>query len=168
MKIDKTITVLTKLTQTLTKGIPWTVKQPEALIDHINDLYTLFCETLEWDELLTFDNMGYLSVTLTIRIEEEFDIKQIVEGMHKKLKMPKLNKADKIRNTNIVWSHDRYDSLYDQNMDCLQISHRYSHKWIETQSVVNIVRTMISHALSYLEEVEAATTLEGILPPSLD
>ena len=156
MKIDNTIKVLTKVTQTLTKGIPWMVKQPDALIDHVNDLYTLICETLEWDELLTYDDVGYPSVTLTISIEEEFNLKLVVEGMRRKLKLPKPEKTDEIGNAGIIWLHGRYDFRYDPTMEYLQISHRYSHKWIDTQSVISIVKTMIDHALSYLEEVKAS------------
>ena len=164
MKIDNTMTVLTKVTQTLTKGIPWTVKQPDALIDHINDLYRLICETLKWDALLAYDNVGYPSVTLTINIEEEFNIKQVAEGMRRKLKLPKPEKTDKIENTGIAWSYSRYDFLYDPAVECLKISHKYNYKRLDTQAVLNIVKTMIDHAMSYLEEIRASISQDPDTP----
>jgi hypothetical protein len=47
-----------------------------------------------------------------------------------------LTQADEIGKTGIVWSHRRYDFMYDDDSGLLRISHKYSHKREDTKSVL--------------------------------
>ncbi|MFC1766260.1 hypothetical protein ACFL6U_29815 [Planctomycetota bacterium] len=65
-------------------------------------------------------------------------------------------KRDEIGTAGVVWSHGRYDFVYDEKDELLRITYKYSHKHVDTQSVLTITKTMIDHALSYLEKVKAS------------
>ena len=56
--------------------------------------------------------------------------------------------------TGIVWSHGHYDFVYDDDSGLLRISHKYSHKRVDTRSVLSIIKKMIDYAKDYLEEVK--------------
>jgi hypothetical protein len=86
----------------------------------------------------------------------EFDHKRVMASMRTKLHIIQPGPADEIGTAGIVWSHRRYDFVYDHDAGLLRISHKYSHKRIDTKSVSSIVKRMIDHALEYLEEVKAS------------
>ena len=46
--------------------------------------------------------------------------------------------------------------MYDEDSGALRISHRYSHKRIDTKSVSSIAKQMIDYAMDYLEEIKAS------------
>jgi hypothetical protein len=80
--------------------------------------------------------------------------------MREKLREPQAEKIDAIGTAGVVWSHGRYDFVYDENTETLMISHKYSHEPDDTQSVLSILETMIDHAKLYLEQVDASAQME--------
>ena len=46
--------------------------------------------------------------------------------------------------------------MYDRDLESLRISHRYSHKRVDTKSVSSIAKQMIDYAIDYLQEVKAS------------
>jgi len=74
--------------------------------------------------------------------------------MRKRLHVTQHGKADEIGKTGIVWSHGRYDFVYDDDSRLLRISHKYGHKREDTRSVLSIIKIMISYARDYIEEVK--------------
>jgi len=157
MAIDDTIQTLTKIYQSINKGIPKKVARPNALVNYLNDLYSETYEGLTSEELFAYDDVRSPSITLTIGVNVEFDLKKVMENMRIRLHIKHHGKEDEIGKTGIVWSHGRYDFMYDDDSGLLRISHRYSHKRGDTKSVLSIIRKMIDYAGDYLEEVKKST-----------
>ena len=157
MGIDDTIQTLIKIYQSIDKVIPKTITSPDVLVDHLNELYGESTEGLTSKELFAYDDVRSPSITLTIGIDVEFDLKRVMENMRTKLHATPDGRADEIGKTGIVWSHGRYDFVYDDNSGLLRISHRYSHKRGDIKSVLSIIKKMIDYARDYLEEVKKST-----------
>ena len=157
MAIDDTIRALAKIYHSIDRGIPITAPSPDALVDHLNNLYSESGEDIFSREVFTYDDVGSPSITLTIGIDVEFDLKRVMENMRTRLHATRYGRADEIGKTGIVWSHGRYDFVYDDDSGLLRISHRYSHKRGDTKSVLSIIRKMIDYAGDYLEEVKKST-----------
>jgi hypothetical protein len=157
MTIDDTIEKLTKIDQSIDQGIPKTADSPDALVNHLNDLYAESDEDLSSEELFTYDDVGNPSMTLTVYIDVEFDPRKVMESVQTRLQAIPQEGADEIERTGIVWSCGRYDFVHDDAVGQLRISHRYSHRPRDTQSVLSIVRKMIDYAKSYLEAVKQST-----------
>jgi len=154
MSIDDTIKTLTKIYQSIDQGIPTTAATPDALVNHLNDLYGEACEGLTSEELFTYDDVRSPSITLTISTDIEFDLKRVMENMRTRLHTTKDSREDEIGKTGIVWSHGRYDFMHDDDSGHLRISHQYSHKLEDIKSVLSIIKKMIAYAKDYLEEVK--------------
>ncbi|MFX0066783.1 MAG: hypothetical protein ACFFC7_31990 [Candidatus Hermodarchaeota archaeon] len=157
MAIDDTIKTLTKIYHSIDRGIPKTAASPDALLDHLNDLYSESADELESRELFAYDDVGSPSITLTVRIDVEFDLKRVMENMRTRLHATQHYQADEIGNTGIVWSHGRYDFVYDDDSGLLRISHKYSHERGDTKSVLSVTKKMINYTKDYLEEVKKST-----------
>jgi hypothetical protein len=158
MVIDDTIQTLTRIEQSIDKGIPQTAASPDTLVNHLNDLYGKYTEGFASEELFEYDDIGSPSITLTISIDVEFDLKRVMENMRTRLHVTRHGKADEIGKTGIVWSHGHYDFLHDDNSGLLRISHKYGHKREDTRSVLSIIKRMIGYAKDYLEEVKKRMT----------
>ena len=154
MAIDDTIKTLNAIYQSINQGIPKRTASPDALVNHLNDLYSESGDDLSSRELFRYDDVRSPSITLTVSIDVEFDLKKVMDNMRKKLHAEPCNETDEIGKTGIVWSHGRYDFVYDDNAGILRISHRYSHKKGYTKSVLSIIKTMIKYAKDYLEEIK--------------
>ena len=154
MAIDNTITTLTKIYQSIDRGIPKTAASPNALVNHLNDLYGESTKGFASRELFTYDDVGRPSITLTVQIDVEFDSKRVMESMQTKLQVTPQEDVDEIGKTGVVWSYGRYDFVHDDDLGQLRISHRYSHRRRDTQSVLSIIKRMIGYAKDYLEEVK--------------
>jgi len=154
MAIDDTITTLTKIYQSIDRGIPKTAARPDALVNHLNDLYSESTKGFASRELFTYDDVGRPSITITVQIDVEFDSKRVMESMQTKLQATLQEEADEIGKTGGVWSYGRYDFVHDDDLGQLRISHRYSHRRRDTQSVLSIIKRMIGYAKDYLEEVK--------------
>jgi hypothetical protein len=124
MAVDDTIKTLTKIYQSIDQGIPTTVASPDALVNHLNDLYGEACEGLTSEELFTYDDVRSPSITLTISTDIEFDLKRVMENMRTRLHTTQYGREDEIGKTGIVWSHERYDFMYDDDSGNLRISHK--------------------------------------------
>jgi len=165
MAIDDTIKTLTKIYQSISRGIPKTAARPDALVNHLNDLYSESREGFTSEELFAYDDVRSPSIALTVRIDVEFDLKRVMENMRTRLHATRYGREDEIGKTGIVWSHGRYDFMYDDDSGLLRISHRYSHKGGDIKSVLSIIKKMIDYAKDYLEEAkksaeESAGTVE--------
>ena len=174
MAIDDTITTLTKIYQSIDKRIPQTITSPDALVNHLNDLYSestqnrnidglfesdneLYSEstqTRNLDELFAYDDVGSPSITLTVSIDVEFDLKRVMENMQTRLQVKPQEQVDEIGRTGVIWSYGRYDFMHDDDSGHLRISHQYSHKQEDIKSVLSIIKKMIAYAKDYLEEVK--------------
>ena len=164
MIIDDAIQTLTKINQSTNKGIPKKVTRPDALVNYLNDLYSDCCEGFTLEELFAYDDVTSPSITLTIGVNVDFDIKKVMENMRTRLHIKHHGKADEIGKTGIVWSHGRYDFVCDDDAGLLRISHKYSHKRADIKSVLSIIKKMIDYAIAYLEE--AKKSAEESLGPS--
>jgi len=165
MVIDDAIQTLTKIYRSIDQGIPKTAASPDALVNHLNDLYGESREGFTSEELFVYDDVRSPSITLTIGIDAEFDLKRVMENMRTRLHATHSGRADEIGKTGIVWSHGRYDFVCDDDAGLLRISHRYSHKGGDIKSVLSIIKKMIDYAKDYLEEAkksaeESAGTVE--------
>jgi hypothetical protein len=156
MGIDDTIQVLVKVRAGIDKSGPQTTERPDALIAGLNDLYIASTGNRDFDELFECCDVGSPSITLVVGIGIEFDLQKVVGNMRTKLRIRQPDRADEIGTAGIVWSHGRYDFVYDNDAGRLRISHKYSHRRVDTKSVSSIVTRMIDYALEYLEEVKAA------------
>jgi hypothetical protein len=154
MAIDDTITALTKIYQTIDHGIPKTAASPNALVNHLNDLYSESTKGFASMELFAYDDVGQPSITLTVQMDVEFDSKRIMDRVQTKLQAIPHEEADEIGKTGVVWSYGRYDFVHDDDLGQLRISHQYSHRRRDTQSVLSIIKKMIGYAKDYLEEVK--------------
>ncbi len=159
MEIDNTIQILSRISQSIDMEVPQTVNSPDALVEHLNQLYTKYGEDLNLEEAFEYDDVGRPSITLTVSINADFDIKKVMENMQKRLQVKPQEKADEIGRTGVVWSCGRYDFMYDDSSENLRISHRYSHKRKNTQSILSITKKMIDYAEDYLEEVKKSTAI---------
>ena len=159
MAIDDTITTLTMIYQLIDKGIPKTASSPDALLNHLNDLYSESIGELASMELFAYDDVRNPSITLTVKIDVEFDFKRVMEIMRTRLQVEPHEQADEIGGTGIVWSHGRYDFMYNDVSGLLRISHQYSHKLKDTKSVLSVIKRMISYAKDYLEEVRKSAAM---------
>ena len=164
MIIEDAIKTLIKINQSINKGIPKKVTRPDALVNYLNDLYSDCCEGFTLEELFAYDDVRSPSITLTIGVDIEFDLKRVMENMRKRLHIKHYGQADEIGKTGIVWSHGRYDFVCDDDAGLLRISHRYSHKRVDIKSVLSIIKKMIEYAIAYLEE--AKKSAEESLGPS--
>jgi hypothetical protein len=154
MAIDDTIMTLTKIYQSIDQGIPKTAARPDALVNHLNDLYSKSTQSRNIDELFAYEDVGSPSITLTVGIDIEFNPKRVMENMRTRLHATQHGQVDEIGKTGIVWSHGRYDFMYDDDSGLLRISHKYSHKRVDTKSVLSIIKRMIGYAEDYLEEIK--------------
>ena len=146
--------MLTRIEQSIDKGIPQTAASPDKLVNQLNDLYGEYAEGFPSEELFAYDDVGRPSITLTISIDVDFDLKRVMENMQTRLHETQHGKADEIGKTGIIWSHGHYDFVYDDNAGFLRISHKYAHKAKYTRSVLSILKRMIGYAKDYLEEVK--------------
>src|SRR4030042_6970578 len=123
MSIDDTMTTLTKIYQSIDQGIPKTATRPDALVNHLNDLYSEFnqnrnidelfvsgnelnsesTQSRNTDELFAYEDIGSPSITLTISIDVEFNLKRVMENMRTRLRETQHGRADEIEKTGIVW-----------------------------------------------------------------
>jgi len=157
MRIDDTIQVFAEIYRSIDKETLQTAASPDALVNHLNDLYDKSAKNLTLEELFTYNDVGSPSITLTISIDIEFDLKKVMENMRTRLHTTRHGKAGEIGKTGIVWSHGRYDFVYDDDSGLLRITHKYSHKRIDTRSALSIIKRMIDYAIDYLEEVKKST-----------
>jgi len=156
MEIDDTIEALVKIRQSIDTWVPQRTTRPDALIADLNDLYVASTENRDFDELFEYDDVRSPSITLIVSIEVEFDLKKVMENLRTRLRIKPPGRADEIGRAGVVWSHRRYDFVYDDNLGALRISHRYSHKRVDTKSVSSIAKQMIDYAVAYLKEVKAS------------
>lgn len=164
MTIDDTIKVLTKIYRTIDRGIPKTAASPDALVNHLNDLYSESNKGFASMELFAYDDVGRPSITLTVQIDMEFDSKRVMERMKTKLKATPHEEADEIGKTGVVWSYGRYDFVHDDDLGQLRISHQYSQRRRDTKSVLSIIKKMIVYANDYLEEVKKSVKGDTTTP----
>jgi len=156
MEIDDTMQALVKIRQSIDTWVPRRTTRPDALIADLNDLYVASTENRDFDELFEYDDVGGPSITLIVSIEVEFDLQKAMEGLRTRLHIKQPGRADEIGSAGIVWSHGRYDFVYDDGLGALRISHQYSHKRVDTKSVSSIAKQMIDYAAAYLEEIKAS------------
>jgi hypothetical protein len=168
MEIDDTIQTLARIRQCLETRVPQTTTRPDALIADLNDLYVASTENRDFDELFEYDDVGSPSLTLSVSIEVEFDLQRVMENLRTRLHLPLPGRADEIGKAGIVWSHGRYDFVYDRDSGTLRISHKYSHKRVDTKSVASIARQMIEYAIDYLEEIKASAKRSAGAPETND
>jgi hypothetical protein len=164
VEIEDTIQTLVKVRQSINAWVPRTPTRPDALIADLNDLYVESIQNRSMDELFEYDDVGSPSITLIISIDIEFDLKRVMENMRTKLQIMQPGRADEIGNAGVVWSHGRYDFVYDGDSGSLRVSHRYSHKRVDTKSVSSIAKQMIDYAIDYLEAVKVSAK-ESTGPP---
>lgn len=164
MEIDDTIQTLTKVRQSIDTWAPKATTRPDVLIADLNDLYVASTENRDFDELFEFDDVGSPSITLSVSIEVDFDLHTVMENLRTRLHVLQPGRADEIGKAGIVWSQGRYDFVYDQDSGALRISHKYSHKQVDTKSVSSIARQMIDYAVDYLDEIKASAKNDAASP----
>jgi len=167
MEINDAIQTLRRIRQAIDAWAPRSGARPDALIAGLNELYVGSTKNRDFDELFEYNDVGSPSVTLIVSIEADFDIKKVMENLRTRLRILQPGRADEIGNAGIVWSYGRYDFVYDDSSGLLRISHRYSHKRVDTKSVSSIAKQMIDYAIDYLEEVKASTN-EGTGTPETE
>jgi hypothetical protein len=156
MEIDHTIEALVRVRQSIDTWVPQRTTRPDVLIADLNELYVASAKNRDFDELFECDDVGSPCITLIVSIEVEFDFQKVMENLRTRLHVKKADHADEIGRAGVVWSHGRYDFVYDDNLGSLRISHRYSHRRVDTKSVSSIAKQMIDYAITYLEEVKAS------------
>ncbi len=164
MEIDDTIQTLAKIRRAIDTWVPQRTTRPDALIADLNDLYVASTENRDFDELLEYDDVGSPSITLIISIEMEFDLQRVMENLRTRLHIVEPGRADEIGKAGVVWSDGRYDFVYDRDSGSLRISHKYSHKRVDTKSVASIAKQMMEYAIDYLEEVKASAKRSARAP----
>ena len=164
MAIDDTITTLTKIYHSIDRGIPKTAARPDALVNHLNDLYSESTKGFASRELFTYDDVGRPSITLTVQIDMEFDSKRVMDHLQTKLQATPHEEADEIGKAGVVWSYGRYDFVHDDDLEQLRISHRYSHRPRDIKSVLSIIKRMIVYAEDYLEQVKKSVAEDTNTP----
>ena len=168
MRIDDTIQTLAKVRQSIETWVPRRTTRPDALITDLNDLYVESTENPDFDELFEYDDVGSPSLTLIVGIEVEFDFQRVTKNMRTRLHSIQPGRADEIGKAGIVWSQGRYDFVYDSGSGSLRISHKYSHKRVDTKSVSSIAKHMIDYAIDYLKEVKASVKKRAGAPETDD
>jgi hypothetical protein len=156
MEIDDTIQTLAKVRRSIDTRSPQKTTHPDALIADLNDLYVDSAKNRDLDEVFRCDDVGSPSITLTIRIDMEFDLLEVTKGMRTKLQALRPIQTDEIEKAGVVWSHGRYDFVYDCDSGTLRVSHKYSHRRTDTKSISSIAKQMIDYAIGYLEEVSVS------------
>jgi hypothetical protein len=156
MEIDDTVQTLARIRQSIDMWVPQRTTSPDALIADLNDFYIASTENNDFDDLFEYDDVGSPSITLIVGIDVGFDLQRVMESMRTRLHMQQPGRTDEIGNAGIVWSHGRYDFVFDDDRGLLRISHSYSHKRIDTKSVSSIAKQMIDYAINYLEEIKAS------------
>jgi hypothetical protein len=156
MEIDDTIQMLAKVRQSIDTWAPRRTTRPDVLIADLNDSYVASNQNRGMDELFAYDDVGSPSLTLIVPMDVEFDLQRVMKNLRTKLHILRPGRADEIGTAGIVWSCGRYDFVYDSDSASLRISHKYSHKRVDTKSVSSITKQMIDYAIDYLEEVKAA------------
>jgi len=157
MDIDNTIEALVKVRQSIDTWVPRRTTRPDVLIADLNELYVACAKNRDFDGLFECDDVGSPSITLIVSIEGEFDFQRVMENLRTRLHVKQPDRADEIGRAGVVWSHGRYDFVYDRDSGSLRISHPYSHKRVDTKSVSSIAKRMIGFALAYLNEVRASS-----------
>jgi hypothetical protein len=156
MGMDETIQMLAKVRQSIDTWAPRRTTRPDVLIADLNDSYVASNQNRGMDELFAYDDVGSPSLTLIVPIDVEFDLQRVMKNLRTELHLLRPGPTDEIGNAGIVWSHGRYDFVYDSDSASLRISHKYSHKRVDTKSVSSIARQMINYAINYLEEVKTS------------
>lgn len=156
MEINDTIQALSEVRQLADKWVGRTATRPDALIANLNDVYMASAKDCSFEELFEYSDVGSPSLTLTLRIDTDFDLMGVMEGLRAKLHILRPGPEDDIGNAGVVWSHGRYDFVYDDDSQSLRITHRYSHKRVDTRSVSSIAKQMIDYAVDYLKEIKAS------------
>jgi len=158
MEIDDSIRTLTRIRQSIGTWAPKRTTSPDALIEYLNDQYITAGEDSDFDDLFEFDDVGGPSITLVVGVDMGFDIRNVMEKMRMRLHIEPPEHTDEIGKAGIVWSHGRYDFVFDDHAGFLRISHQYSHKRVDTKSVSSIAEQMIDYAIDYLTEIKASAT----------
>jgi hypothetical protein len=161
MEIDDTIQTLVRVRQSIETWTPRRTTRPDALIADLNDLYVAATKDRGMEELFAYDDIGSPSLTLLVGIEVPFELPRIMANLRARWHLPPPGRTDEIANAGVVWSQGRYDFVYDDDPGALRISHKYSHKRLDTKSVSSIARQMIDYAIEYLEEVKASAGKGG-------
>ena len=156
MEIENTVRVLTRIRQSIGSWAPKRTNSPDALIEYLNDLYMTAAEDSDFDDLFEFDDVGGASITIIVPVDMGFDVQTVMEKMRTRLNIEPPEHTDEIGKAGIVWSHGRYDFVFDDDAGLLRISHRYSHKRADTRSVSSIAGQMIDYAIDYLSEVKVS------------
>ena len=156
MEIDDAIQTLVKVRQSIDSWVPQTTTHPDVLIADLNELYVAPTENRSLDDLFEYSDVGSPSITLSVSVDVEFDLKRVMENLRTRLHIAQPGRGDDIGRDGIVWSHGRYDFVYDDTLGALRITHRYSHKRVDTKSVSSIAKQMIDYALEYLGEIKAS------------
>ncbi|MEN6335490.1 MAG: hypothetical protein ABFE01_14665 [Phycisphaerales bacterium] len=167
MEINDTIQSLANVRHSIDGWVAQTTTRPDALIADLNDLYIASVKNGDFEELFEYSDVGSPSLTLHVAIDAEFDLERVMAGVRTRLRILRPASGDDIGNAGVVWSHGRYDFVYDDNAGVLGITHKYSHKRIDTKSVSSIAKQMIDYAVGYLEEI-AITAKEGAAPKDGD
>ena len=87
MEIDNTIQILSRISQSIDMEVPQTINSPDALVDYLNQLYVKYTKDFSLEEAFEYDDVGRPSITLTVGIEADFDIKKVMENMQTKLQV---------------------------------------------------------------------------------
>ena len=98
MAIDDAIQTLTRIYRSIDRGIPKTAATPDALVNHLNDVYGEYCEGLTSEELFAYDDVRSPSITLTIGVDVEFDLKRVMENMRTRLHVTQYDREEGIGN----------------------------------------------------------------------
>lgn len=168
MTIDVTIQTLVRVRRSIDSWVAQTTTRPDVLIADLNNLYVESAENRSLDELFEYSDVGSPSITLSVGIDVEFDLKKVMENLRTRLHIVQPGQGDDIGNDGIVWSHGRYDFVYDEDDGALRITHKYSHKRVDTKSVSTIAGQMIDYAVDYLEEVKASAEKSAGAPRADD
>lgn len=158
MNMDDTIQALRTIRQSIDTWVPRRTTRPDALIADLNELYVESIKNRDMDDLFEYSDVGSPSITLIVGIEVDFDLKAVMEHMRTRFQITQPGRGDEIGHAGVVWSHGRYDFVYDEDAGSLRVSHRYSHRRVDTKSVSSIAKRMIGYALEYLEQIKRLAT----------
>ena len=87
MEIDDTIQTLATVRQSIDAWVPQITTRPDVLIADLNDLYVESTENRSLDELFEYSDVGSPSITLSIGIDVDFDLKRVMENMRTRLQI---------------------------------------------------------------------------------
>ena len=85
MEIDDTIQTLDKVRQSIDSWVAQTTTRPDVLIADLNDLYVDSTENRSLDELFEYSDVGSPSITLSVGIDVDFDLKRVMENIRTRL-----------------------------------------------------------------------------------